>query len=56
VKGAYRFVSQQHFQRYVTELEFRNNPRYGLGFKDGERTALAVNGIEGKRLTCRPAS
>jgi transposase-like protein len=53
VKGTYRAVSEQHLQRYVTEFEFRHNHRTGLGFNDGERTALAMKGIEGKRLTYR---
>lgn len=54
MKGTYRFCSEQHLQRYVTEFEFRHNHRSGLGFNDGERTALALKGIEGKRLTYRP--
>jgi len=53
VKGTYRFVSEQHLQRYLAEFEFRHNHRSGLGFDDGERTALAMKGIEGKRLTYR---
>jgi transposase-like protein len=55
MKGTYRFCSEQHLQRYVTEFEFRHNNRSGLGVTDGERTALALKGIEGKRLTYRPA-
>ena len=43
-------------QRYVTEFEFRYNNRSGLGVTDGERTALAMKGIEGKRLTYRPTN
>jgi hypothetical protein len=34
--------------------EFRHNHRTKLGFTDGERTAAALKGIEGKRLTYRP--
>lgn len=55
MKGTYRFCSEQHLQRYLTEFEFRHNNRSGLGVTDGERTALAMKGIEGKRLTYRPA-
>jgi transposase-like protein len=54
VKGTYRFVSEQHLQRYLSEFEFRHNNRSGIGVTDGERTALAMKGIEGKRLTYRP--
>jgi hypothetical protein len=54
VKGTYRFVSEAHLQRYLNEFEFRHNHRSGLGYNDGERTALAMKGIEGKRLTYRP--
>jgi transposase-like protein len=53
VKGTYRFCSEQHLQRYLNEFEFRHNHRAKLGFTDGERTALAMKGIEGKRLTYR---
>jgi transposase-like protein len=54
MKGTYRFCSEQHLARYVTEFEFRHNNRVGLGISDGERTAKALQGIEGKRLTYRP--
>jgi len=53
MKGTYRFCGEQHLQRYLTEFEFRHNNRSGLGVTDGERTALAMKGIEGKRLTYR---
>jgi transposase-like protein len=54
MRGTYRFCSEQHLQRYLAEFEFRHNHRSGPGFKDGERTAQAMRGIEGKRLTYRP--
>jgi transposase-like protein len=54
MKGVYGFCSEQHLQRYLTEFEFRYNNRSGLGVSDGERTVLALQGIEGKRLTYRP--
>jgi len=54
MKGTYRFCNEKHLHRYLTEFEFRHNNRSGLGIKDGERTALAMKGIEGKRLTYRP--
>jgi transposase-like protein len=56
MKGTYRFCSEQHSQRYVSEFEFRHNNRSGLGVNDGERTANAMRGIEGKRLTYRPTN
>jgi transposase-like protein len=54
MKGTYRFCSEQHLQRYLSEFEFRHNYRKGRGVNDGERTAIALKGIEGKRLTYRP--
>ncbi len=54
MKGTYRFCSEQHLARYLAEFEFRHNHRSGLGINDGERTAIALKGIEGKRLTYRP--
>lgn len=56
MKGTYRFCSEQHLQRYLNEFQFRHNHRAKLGFTDGERTAKALKGIEGKRLTYRPAN
>ena len=56
MKGTYRFCSEQHLQRYLNELQFRHNHRTKLGFTDGERTAAALKGIEGKRLTYRPTN
>jgi transposase-like protein len=56
MKGTYRFCSEQHLQRYLNEFEFRHNNRSGLGVNDGERTVLAMQGSEGKRLTYRPTN
>lgn len=53
LKGVYGFCSEQHLQRYLTEFEFRYNNRTALGVTDGERAAIALKGIEGKRLTYR---
>lgn len=55
MRGTYRFCSEQHLQRYLNEFQFRHNHRAKLGFTDGERTAATLKGIEGKRLTYRPA-
>jgi transposase-like protein len=56
MKGTYRFCGEQHLQRYLNEFQFRHNHRTKLGFTDGERTAAALRGIEGKRLTYRPTN
>ena len=51
--GTYHHVGAQHLQRYVTEFDFRYNYRSKLGFNDSMRTAAALKGISGKRLTYR---
>nr|HEV8009646.1 IS1595 family transposase [Bradyrhizobium sp.] len=56
MRGTYTFCGEQHLHRYLTEFEFRYNNRSGLGVSDGERTAAALKGIEGKRLTYRPTN
>ncbi len=53
ITGVYHHVSQQHLKRYLAEFDFRYNEREGLGVGDMERTAKAVKGISGKRLTYR---
>lgn len=53
MKGTYRFCGEQHLQKYLNEFQFRHNHRAKLGFTDGERTAAALKGIAGKRLTYR---
>ena len=54
VYGTFHHISEQHLQRYLNEFSFRYSNRSGLGIEDGERVALAMKGIEGKRLTYRP--
>jgi transposase-like protein len=56
MKGVYHFCGEQHLQRYLDEFSFRYSNRSGLGVNDGERAALVMKGIEGKRLTYRPAN
>jgi transposase-like protein len=51
--GTFHHVGEQHLQRYCNEFDFRYNTRTALGFNDVERTAAALKGIEGKRLTYR---
>ena len=56
INGTYHHVSAQHLKRYLAEFDFRYNTRIALGYTDGERAALAMKGIEGKRLTYRSAN
>lgn len=48
MKGVYQHCKEKHLHRYLAEFDFRYNARK---ITDGERAALAVRGIEGKRLT-----
>lgn len=50
VFGTHHSISEAHLSRYLTEWDFKWNTRK---IKDGERAALALKGIEGKRLTYR---
>ena len=56
ITGVYHHVSEAHLKRYLAEFDFRYNNRSSLGVTDGERTANALKGIEGKRLTYRPTN
>jgi transposase-like protein len=51
--GVYHFCGEQHLQRYLNEFAFRYSNRSGVGVNDNMRAALALKGIEGKRLTYR---
>ncbi len=51
--GVYQHCGEKYLQRYVTEFEFRHNTRAKLGFNDGDRAALSIQGAVGKRLTLR---
>lgn len=53
INGVYHHVSQQHLKRYLAEFDFRYNERMKLGVSDTQRTAKAIKGIVGKRLTYR---
>jgi hypothetical protein len=53
VFGTHHSISQAHLQRYLVEWDFKWNTRKAT---DGERAALALKGIEGKRLMYRPAN
>jgi transposase-like protein len=51
IMGTYHSVSEAHLSRYLAEFDFRYSNRSKLGIEDAERAALALKGIEGKRLT-----
>jgi transposase-like protein len=51
--GTFHSVSEKHLQRYANEFDFRWNTRQSQGFNDTMRAAVALKGIEGKRLTYR---
>jgi transposase-like protein len=51
INGVYHSVSEAHLHRYLAEFDFRYSNRSKLGIEDAERAALALKGIEGKRLT-----
>jgi len=46
--GPYHHVGRNHLPAYLSEFDFRYNTRT---LTDGERTAIALTGISGKRLT-----
>jgi transposase-like protein len=48
ITGIYHSVSKKHLPRYVGEFDFRWNTRK---MNDGERTELAIQNAQGKRLT-----
>lgn len=50
INGVYHQVGKRHLHRYLTEFDFRYNTRKQ---KDGDRTLLALNSTEGKRLMLR---
>jgi transposase-like protein len=53
--GTFHHVSQQHLKRYLCEFDFRHNERIALGVDDTARTAKAIMGASGKRLTYQQA-
>jgi transposase-like protein len=50
INGVYHHVGKQHLHRYLSEFDFRYNSRKE---KDGDRTLLALNSVNGKRLMLR---
>ena len=51
VIGTYHHVSAEYLKRYLGEFDFRHNERQALGVDDSQRTAKAIRGAAGKRLT-----
>jgi transposase-like protein len=51
--GIYQHMDSAHLDRYLSEFDFRMNTREKLGYTDTDRTAIAVQGAKGKRLTYR---
>jgi hypothetical protein len=51
MKGTDQHCREKHLHRYLSEFDFRYSNRVALGVDDIERTARAVKGIVGKRLT-----
>jgi hypothetical protein len=53
MKGIYQHCSEKYLHRYLAEYDFRYNNREALGFDDTARTATALKGARGKRVTYR---
>ena len=53
MKGTYQHCAKHHLHRYLAEFDFRYNHRSANGIEDGERAAIALRGVTGKRLTYR---
>lgn len=53
MRAIYQHCSEKHLHRYLAEFDFRYNYRAKNGFTDWQRCAIALKGIEGKRLTYR---
>jgi transposase-like protein len=51
--GTYQHCGEQHLQRYLAKFDFRANHRTALGFDDTARAEIALQNINGKRLTYR---
>lgn len=48
--GTHHAVSKRHLHHYVTEVVFKHNTRW---MEDGDRTVLAMQGADGRRLRYR---
>jgi hypothetical protein len=56
MKGVYQHCAEKHLHRYLAEFEFRYSNRDAVGINDAARSARALEGIVGKRLTYRDSS
>jgi transposase-like protein len=56
MRGVYQHCAEKHLHRYLAEFDFRYSNRVRLGVNDEARTARALRGIVGKRLTYRRAN
>lgn len=54
--GTYQHMDLKHLNRYLAEFDFRMNTRAKLKINDVERAAIALKGIDGKRLTYKPVA
>lgn len=54
MRGVYQHCAEKHLHRYLAEFDFRYSERVALGVDDVTRTAKALGGAAGKRLTYRP--
>jgi hypothetical protein len=54
--GSYQHMDKKHLDRYLAELDFRQNTRAKLGIHDLQRTQFAVQGAKGKRLMYRDSA
>jgi hypothetical protein len=53
MKGVYQHCKEKHLHRYLAEFDFRYSNRIAKGVDDVSRTAKALKGAQGKRLTYR---
>jgi transposase-like protein len=51
MRGIYQHCGEKHLHRYLAEFDFRYSYRIALGVDDEARTAYAIEGVVGKRLT-----
>jgi transposase-like protein len=51
MRGVYQHCGDRHLQRYLDEFDFRYSNRVATGVDDTQRTARAIEGAQGKRLT-----
>ena len=56
MKGVYQQCGKKHLHRYAAEFAFRYSNRVAVGTDYQTRSALALMGVSGKRLTYRRAN